>query len=846
MGTNGEYTNNGTNINRNQQPRGGRGGYRGGVSRGAGTTGGSTRNAPPPQQQYYFLPYGYYPAYDYYDTPAILPVTTTAMAPACETTDNGVGEVNDEPLRISTSLASFSHLPQTAGPGLPQQTSSIATPPPSCYAPMMMHHPPVLPHNMLNNKLSDLSIMSPPNMSMPMVQSAPINQMPMGPVMPWRQQDGSVVYAQYVPSQGYYMPPPMPGHISNQHNHLPPNCVANGVSRNTGNRLKNQRLPSHSTQSMCQIPEFIPDPTYSHYVPSGVADRTDSMPDTATSCPTVVQSQQQDQGPSNMTNGLPHHDSSYRDGSMPTPPHSATDGCFSSIQQPATPRQQNRLHHTEPVSPEPSRLLPTALVDDDEAGLSVANPYRTPMLPTSKLISANKVPIVREIRTNKLKVDQTRLTKEYFDMLTEGARQLVHNMTPHFEEQKRWGTAMTTLQEIVGRALPNIPVHRCGSTSNGLALAGADVDACVLLSDVEGKENVMETVAAAFRQADMKDIKVLTKARVPTVRMRDPATGVRINFCIQSSQSLHVSRLIAAYADVDPRFKPLATVIKHWAKRRNVNEPYFGTLSSYCYMLLLTFLLQHRGVLPCLQAIPPLPQQRSSATDTSTKNDKAATATAESTNPSRPDEYFFQDLKHLSEYWTCSNRESVGELLVAFFKYYSTEFPYVHGTASVRTGKIIAKEDKGWTKDRQHMQDASRPPGMKERFWLCVEDPFDPLTNVGRPCDKDSLFQLRGEFIRASKMLCFGTINDNPLVKICDRENSSPQYRRDRNASVSSNVSQQPAPGVVNVMPAVGIPGNFSMAPHQGIMHPPSQPITVTNRMNHHHHPPSIVICRRR
>ena len=34
-------------------------------------------------------------------------------------------------------------------------------------------------------------------------------------------------------------------------------------------------------------------------------------------------------------------------------------------------------------------------------------------------------------------------------------------------------------------------------------------------------------------------------------------------------------------------------------------------------------------------------------------------------------------------------------------------------------GKIIPKEEKGWTKDRQHMQDASRPPGMKERFWLC-------------------------------------------------------------------------------------------------------------------------------
>jgi len=37
-----------------------------------------------------------------------------------------------------------------------------------------------------------------------------------------------------------------------------------------------------------------------------------------------------------------------------------------------------------------------------------------------------------------------------------------------------------------------------------------------------------------------------------------------------------------------------------------------------------------------------------------------------------------------------------------------------------------------------------------------VEDPFEISHNVGRPVDKETLFDIRGEFIRASKILSAG------------------------------------------------------------------------------------------
>ena len=52
-------------------------------------------------------------------------------------------------------------------------------------------------------------------------------------------------------------------------------------------------------------------------------------------------------------------------------------------------------------------------------------------------------------------------------------------------------------------------------------------------------------------------------------------------------------------------------LIKHWAKRRRVNDAYTGTLSSYAYCLLAIAHLQQRAppVLPVLQEGPPTKQQ---------------------------------------------------------------------------------------------------------------------------------------------------------------------------------------------------------------------------------------------
>ena len=61
---------------------------------------------------------------------------------------------------------------------------------------------------------------------------------------------------------------------------------------------------------------------------------------------------------------------------------------------------------------------------------------------------------------------------------------------------------------------------------------------------------------------------------------------------------------------------------------------------------------------------------------------------------------YYRDLVQLRGFGA-ANRESVGELLAAFFRYYAYEFDYETMVISVRMGRMITKEEKGWNVNKE-------------------------------------------------------------------------------------------------------------------------------------------------
>ena len=82
---------------------------------------------------------------------------------------------------------------------------------------------------------------------------------------------------------------------------------------------------------------------------------------------------------------------------------------------------------------------------------------------------------------------------------------------------------------------------------------------------------------------------------------------LQIDLTVNHMLAIVNTKLLRDYAAIDERLAQLVFVVKHWAQRRQINDAYRGTLSSYCYALMCIAHLQHRQppILPCLQELQP-------------------------------------------------------------------------------------------------------------------------------------------------------------------------------------------------------------------------------------------------
>ncbi|CAG8742556.1 24080_t:CDS:2, partial [Dentiscutata erythropus] len=91
------------------------------------------------------------------------------------------------------------------------------------------------------------------------------------------------------------------------------------------------------------------------------------------------------------------------------------------------------------------------------------------------------------------------------------------------------------------------------------------------------------------------------------------------------------------------------------------------------------------------------------------------------------------------------NNESIGELLLKFFKYFAYEFDYRKSVISLRQGKYLTKKEKNW--------------GYQN---LCVEEPINTERNLGNSMTYDCFKKLREELYRA-----FAILNKSLNLKYC-------------------------------------------------------------------------------
>ncbi|KAI0351604.1 hypothetical protein OH77DRAFT_914560 [Trametes cingulata] len=315
--------------------------------------------------------------------------------------------------------------------------------------------------------------------------------------------------------------------------------------------------------------------------------------------------------------------------------------------------------------------------------------------------------------------------------------EFVVQLLPTPEEMAVKEDVRKLLERLIRTIEPDSRLLSFGSSANGFSLKNSDMDLCCLIDSGErlNASDLVTMVGDLLERETKFHVKPLPHARIPIVKLTlDPSPalpfGIACDIGFENRLALENTRLLMCYASIDPaRVRTMVLFLKVWSKRRKINSPYKGTLSSYGYVLLVIYFLVHvknPPVLPNLQQMPPL------------------RPISEESHLNGYNIWFFDDIELLRQRWKSSNTETVAELLMDFFKFYSRDFAYNTGVASIRAG-LLKKESKGWLSEDYGTG--------RERNRLCIEDPFETDFNVARCVTKDGLYTIRGEFMRASRIL---------------------------------------------------------------------------------------------
>ncbi|KIJ60942.1 hypothetical protein HYDPIDRAFT_31815 [Hydnomerulius pinastri MD-312] len=348
--------------------------------------------------------------------------------------------------------------------------------------------------------------------------------------------------------------------------------------------------------------------------------------------------------------------------------------------------------------------------------------------------------------------------------LSQALFDFVIQLLPTAEEMAVKEDVRKLLERLIRTIEPDSRLLSFGSTANGFSLRNSDMDLCCLIDSGErlSASDLVTMLGDLLERETKFHVKPLPHARIPIVKLSlDPSpglpSGIACDIGFENRLALENTRLLMCYAMIDPtRVRTLVLFLKVWSKRRKINSPYQGTLSSYGYVLLVIYFLVHvknPPVLPNLQQMPPL-----------------RPISQEDTHIGGHNTWFFDDIELLCQRWQSSNTESVAELLIDFFRYYSRDFSYNTGVASIRAG-LLKKESKGWQNDLSN----SKFNDARERNRFCIEDPFETDFNVARCVTKEGLYQIRGEFMRASRILAMRPRAIMALSQLCEEKVGDPQ-----------------------------------------------------------------------
>lgn len=239
--------------------------------------------------------------------------------------------------------------------------------------------------------------------------------------------------------------------------------------------------------------------------------------------------------------------------------------------------------------------------------------------------------------------------------------------TEIYEQKNQW---RAEIEGIIREMYPGCRLVLSGSSANGFGSVKSDIDLVLCL---EGSATTpasalrrIETLFTRNRRRFRTEVIAHARIRVPIMKLEDREKSFETDISVENWCSVKNAFLLRCYSACDPRVKPLVMVVKLWAQRAGITDARLKRLAGFAVVLLVIHYLQagcSPPVIPALQQIFPHVFQIPN-------NAVIHKLTA--------------DVPLEIRSFKSDNTQSLGELFVGFFPYFSS-FNWDR-TMSIRTG----------------------------------------------------------------------------------------------------------------------------------------------------------------
>ena len=246
-----------------------------------------------------------------------------------------------------------------------------------------------------------------------------------------------------------------------------------------------------------------------------------------------------------------------------------------------------------------------------------------------------------------------------------------------------------------------------GSTMNNFLIDEGDIDISIVpkIFSIEEFSNCLEEIKKEINLKKLGKCENLQiSPRYFLLKVIDYQSGINIDITVHTMLPFYNTILIRTYSLIDQRFHIMGIFIKYWVKKNKINGSIDKFLSSYAILILIIHFLQSEidiKVLPNLQKI-----------ENKIINYKYSHSGKELVT----NIYFEKDFEKINNNlkkinYEKENNDSVGELILKFFEFYSYKYEHDY---------LIS------------INNNEKKKCLKEYIAFPIEDPFDIEHNPGK------------------------------------------------------------------------------------------------------------------